>query len=117
MGNTSSVEEPPSKDILGAVVPIIIKGKKVLAKVDTGADRSSISRKLAKKLGLPKEKRKVLVRSANGITRRSITKTQVIINNRTINATFTIAERKEMKYKILLGVNILKNKFLVDVSK
>ena len=42
---------------------------------------------------------------------------QVKINNRTIRAWFTLADRSGMNYPVLIGRNILRHKFIVDVSK
>jgi len=48
---------------------------------------------------------------------RYAVKMRISIFGRVINATFTLADRSQKTYPILLGRRLLKNKFLVDVSK
>lgn len=43
-------------------------------------------------------------------------RTRVKLFNRTIKAEFTLSDREQMRYPVLLGKRLLKNKFLVDVS-
>jgi hypothetical protein len=58
------------------------------------------------------------VRSSNGhLQMRYVISTQVIIFGRKIRTEFTLADRSRMRYPILLGRKLLKNRFLVDVSK
>ena len=106
------------KHIIGLVEPVKIMKKKILAKVDTGAKRSSMDLSLAKKLGLTKELWGIKkVKSANGEEYRPIIKTQIKIANRKIPATFTISKRENLKHKVLLGTKILKRGFVVDIAK
>lgn len=106
------------KHIIGLVEPVKIMKKKILAKVDTGAKRSSMDLSLAKKLGLTKELWGIKkVKSANGEEYRPIIKTKIKIANRNIPATFTISKRENLKHKVLLGTNILKRGFMVDIAK
>ena len=48
---------------------------------------------------------------------RYVVKMRITILGRTIKATFTLADRSKKTYPILLGRRMLKNKFLVDVTK
>jgi hypothetical protein len=48
---------------------------------------------------------------------RYVVKLPVKILGRTIQATFTLADRSGRTYPVLLGRRLLKNKFLVDVTK
>jgi hypothetical protein len=48
---------------------------------------------------------------------RYVVKLRLTILGRTIKATFTLADRSQKLYPILLGRRLLKNKFLVDVAK
>jgi len=107
--------------IVGLIEPVILKshsgrGKKIFAKIDTGAQRSSIDMRLASFLDLGETVKRVKVTSAHGKTKRAVKKAKIIIKGRTINASFNIADRSHMKYKALIGRNILKLNFLVDVS-
>ncbi len=62
-----------------------------------------------------KEKR---VRSSNGeVDFRYTISTEVILFGQKIKTVFTLSYREKMKYPILLGKRLLKNRFIVDVSK
>ena len=102
------------KSIIGLTIPIKIGNKTLKARVDTGAYRSSIDKKTADKLNIGPAFKKVRVKSSNGVELRSVVNIQVEICNRKFNATFTLADRKEMKFEALIGRNILKKGFLID---
>lgn len=113
----------------------------VVAKVDSGADLSSIwashvvestSGKLSFCLfgpGHPAYTGQAIVvpagkfsktRIANSFGHREIRytmKLRVNIKGRIINGTFTLANRSEKLYPILLGRRLLKGKFVVDVAQ
>ncbi len=57
------------------------------------------------------------IKSSNGFvqTRYKIL-LDVNINNHLVKEKFTLADRSKMKYPILIGRNILKDRFLIDVS-
>jgi len=58
------------------------------------------------------------VKSSNGVVQeRYVIKLDVIIFGRKYRTDFTLARRKEMKFPILLGRKLLRNRFIVDVSK
>lgn len=58
------------------------------------------------------------IRSSSGHSEeRYVITTTVVIMNRKIKTTFSLANRTEMNYPILLGRKALKSKFLVDVSQ
>jgi hypothetical protein len=58
-----------------------------------------------------------VVASSNGhVQARFKVRLQVVINGRRIKAWFTLADRSEQVYPILIGRNVLRGKFLVDVS-
>jgi hypothetical protein len=109
------------KTIVGLIEEVILVGpkmdKKVLARIDTGATKSSIDAKLAAEMDASAEFKTALVRSAHGIRRRGVIKQKVIIGRRRMNMEFTIADRSHMKYKVLIGQNILKRRFLIDPAK
>ncbi len=112
----------------------------VPAKVDTGADASSIwaDNVVLKKDGLyviffspdseyytglthifPKNTYSV-TRIANSFGHKEIRyklKLKVKIKKRVVRATFTLSDRSEKLYPILLGRKLLNGKFLVDVQK
>jgi hypothetical protein len=58
------------------------------------------------------------VASSNGhIDQRYTIKMPVVIGGKKINATFTIANRSMQVYPILIGRNVLRGKFVVDVKR
>ena len=91
--------------------------KDIDAKVDTGATKSSIDTKLATKLKLGPITRTKVVKSAQGNQLRPIIEAEILLAGKKLKAEFTLADRDHMKYKVLIGVNVLKNGFLVDPSK
>ncbi len=109
------------KIIIGLSENIIIKGpegtKEVAAKVDTGATKSSIDSSLAAYLKLGPIVRTRLVKSAHGNSIRPMIEVEIELAGQKLKEQFTIADRAHMKYKILIGQNILKDYFLIDPSK
>ena len=58
------------------------------------------------------------IKSSSGhIEHRYIIKTKVILFGKIYKTSFSLTNREEMKYPILLGSKLLKNRFMVDVSK
>ena len=110
------------KTILGLTEKVEIigkeKSKKITARIDTGADICSIDKNLAKRLELgPVEKLKK-IKSAHGIKKRPVIRAVLEIKKRKFKGIrFTLANRSHLKYKVLIGKNILKKEFLIDPSK
>lgn len=91
------------------------KQKKVKAKIDTGADKSSIDASLALHLSLGPVIKTKEIRSAHGRTLRPVMKAKIRINSKELTSYFTIADREHMKYKVLIGKNTLrKMNVLID---
>lgn len=89
--------------------------KEVIVRIDTGATRSSIDVKLAASLKLGPVLTSKMVRSAHGSTLRPLVDAEIIIAGKKIKSTFTIADRNKMKYKVLIGQDILREAcFLID---
>lgn len=60
----------------------------------------------------------IVVRNSNGHEQiRYSVKMSVAIDSRRVLATFTLSDRSKNNFPILIGSKILKNKFIVDVSK
>ncbi len=92
--------------------------QKITAKIDTGATKSSIDVELAKRLGLINIIKSKVIRNANGKNMRDIIDAKIMLHGKEITAHFSLADRKEMKYSVLVGQNILrKGDFLIDPQK
>jgi hypothetical protein len=94
-----------------------ICGEKHLAKIDTGASRSSIDKELAKNLGITDVIKEKEVKSSHGKSIRQIVKTKVKIGNRIIPTSFTLANRDELKFDLILGKNFLWRGFIIDTRR
>jgi hypothetical protein len=114
---TANVEYQ-GRTIVGLTEKIILKGKKgtkeLIARIDTGATKSSIDISLASQLELGPVVDSRIVKSAHGEKLRPVVRAEVILKGKTIEAKFTLADRQKMKYQVLIGQNILKKNFLVD---
>lgn len=131
------------KDIIGRWVYIDIPAagfQNVRAKVDTGAYRSSLHCDFIEQFerdgvkyvkvqitdlsGHPisdyvtlKQKSTTYVKSSNGeAQQRPIVELDVIINTKQYTAEFSLSNREDMKFPILLGRKLLRGNFVVDVS-
>ena len=91
--------------------------KEVVARIDTGATKSSIDIKLASKLNLGPVIKSKMIKSAHGNKLRPLIEAEILLARKKIKSEFTLADRTHMKYAVLIGVNILKRGFLVDPSK
>lgn len=113
--------------------------KNIEAKIDTGANRSSIH--CSKIEHLMKDGKEWIIfeiplgndehctyksddffkkniKSSSGhIENRYIIKTEVILFGEEIHTTFSLTDRGYMKYPVLLGRKLLKSRFVVDVAQ
>ena len=105
----------------------------IMARVDTGAQTSAIWASQVQKSAdglwvtffaneakpvLFKQFSRVMVTSSNGTAEtRYKVKLLVIVAGRRIRARFTLADRSKQEYPVLIGRNVLRGKFVVDVSK
>jgi len=109
------------KIIVGATELVSIHGngklKRVRARIDTGASRSSVDKEFAKNLKTSKTNRKILIKSASGNSMRPLIKLEIELAGKKLSALFTVANRSHLKYPVLIGRNILKRGFLIDPSK
>jgi len=111
-----------SRKTVGLVEPIKIIGngssKIVMARIDTGATKSSIDANLASEVRAGPIIETKMIRSAHGNSLRPIITAKIEIEGEIVETSFTVAERSHMKYKMLIGQNVLKRgKFLVDPLK
>ncbi len=93
------------------------KKKTLVAKIDTGADKGSIDKSLVKELMLGPVIKNTSIRQAHGTTKRPVIAVKVKIDGKTLKRRFTVADRSHMKYRILIGNNILRRGFLIDPSR
>ena len=94
------------------IVGLNDKKEEVLARIDTGAFRSSIDKDLAKKLGMLKKsnilwKDRFEYRSAGGLQPRPVIGFNYWLAGRKIKSTASVANRSKMKYLVLIGRNDL----------
>ena len=94
------------------------KRKEVVARIDSGATKSSVHKGLVKELGLGPVLGKKLVKSTNGQSLRPLMKVSIEISGKRFTNEFTVADRDHLRYKILIGQNILKEgQFIIDPLK
>lgn len=110
------------KIVLGYIEDVSIKGngnKKltVRARIDTGAQNSSISHELAAELQLGPILENKIIRQSQGKSLRPIVKITGNLCGLDFEEKFTISHRTHMKYKVLIGQNILDKGFLIDPDK
>lgn len=107
--------------VVGLIEKITIKGnsksKTLLARIDTGATKSSIDINLAKELNLGPVIRSKLIKSAHGNKLRPILEADVLIAKKRMKVEFTVVDRSHMKYGVLIGQNILNTGFIIDPLK
>ncbi len=106
---------------LGLVEEVIVRSgaeeKKVLARIDTGAQISSIDAKLAAELRLGPIEAVKKIKSANGNKLRPALKVNIELAGRELKELFTIADRAHMKFPVLIGQNILMHNYIIDPGK
>lgn len=111
------------KVIIGLTEKVKIKtknGKKkaFIAKIDTGATKSSLDMGLASELDVGPIIKSKMIKSAHGSRMRPVVVATVEIDGKTLKGKFTLADRRHLRYRALIGVNILKKGgFIVDPSK
>lgn len=105
--------------VIGLIENVTLEnGKSYKAKIDTGADSSSIDTDLAKSLGEKKIASHKIIRSALGKHRRPTVYLDVEFQGKLFREKFTISDRSNLKYKILIGQDILKKEgFIIDPRK
>lgn len=106
-----------NKIVVGLTEKVLINGKEVTARVDTGAHRSSICKELYSKLGLGPFIGKVKIKNVNNVEVRPTVEAELEIRGRKVFTVLNVADRSKMKYQLLIGQDVLKRGFLVDPEK
>ena len=117
-------EAPAGKKVVRLVARVTVAGpggeESVRAKVDTGADRTTVDRELADKLKLDPTGSKVLVKSLGGsqVMERPLVKASITLKGRTFRLRVGVADRSQMRYRIIIGRDILRSGYyLIDPSR
>lgn len=103
--------------ILSLIEKIQIKGEngqmEVEAKVDSGAFRTSLDRKLVEELGLKTLSKKVFVKAASGQQYRHAVRIDYTIAGKKIQTIASVAQRSHLKYPVIIGRKDMKG-FLIN---
>ena len=115
------MKEHEGRKIIGFVERITVFGKdnrakEIAARIDTGATKGSIDAHLAAELQRGPIHKHRVVKSAHGRMLRPVVKVKVKLADREIESYVTIADRGHMKYKMLIGQDMLTG-FLIDPCK
>ncbi len=112
------------KEIVGLIERVKIIGEEsfeAMAKFDTGAARTCIDKKIAEKIKLGPVVKFVKVKSATlkekKHVRRPVYKAKLEIHGKIIPVELSVADRKNLKYDVLIGRDAINSNFLIDVSK
>jgi hypothetical protein len=117
MDNFESKDIRTEATVIGFYEDILIGGRLIRAKIDTGASKSSVDVKLAELLKLGPVVGRTTVINTHGRAVRPVVRTEIEMAGRNLDASFNIALREHLRYPILIGKNILRRGFLVDPKK
>src|SRR6266704_1838093 len=120
----SNPQRNVARTTIGVVEEVTILGSKgdirVLARIDTGAVRTSLDTDLAARAGLGPVFDRVRVRAAaaEALEERDVADAKVVIAGREFEVAVAITDRKDMRYHMIVGMDVLRDAgFLVDPSK
>jgi alpha-L-glutamate ligase-like protein len=107
--------------VLPFIYPITIKHNNTIktfhAKLDTGAYRSSLDKKLARDLGIKSDPKKIYIQSASGTAYRPTAKISFTIAGKKIsNTTVSLVNRSHLQYPMIIGRIDLKG-FLIKPER
>jgi hypothetical protein len=110
--------------VVRLVARVMISGpggeESVRAKVDTGADRTTVSDELARRLKLPSTGSKVTVKVSAGSQKveRPLVEASITLKGKAFRLKVGVADRSQMKYGVIIGRDILRSGyFLIDPSR
>ncbi len=105
---------------IGLVEKIVLVGKKrikVRALFDTGAQRTSIDKKFAERVGLEERKKIVRVKSTHGKSKRKTAIAKLKIKGKIFKTIVNLTDRENMRYKVLIGRDVIYGNFKIDLEK
>ncbi len=112
------------RTIIGAVEEVTVRGRrrevKVLAKIDTGASRTTIDTELAARAGLGPVLDTVRIRAAvsDHPETRAVVDADIVIAGRKFDVPVAITDRQDMRFHAIIGMDVLqRSRFLVDPTK
>jgi hypothetical protein len=115
---------PKDRTTIGVVEEVLVRGPKaevrVLAKVDTGAARTTLDTDLAAQAGLGPVLDRIRIRAsaADEPEERDVVLAHIVIAGREFEVPVAVTDRKDMRYHSIIGMDILRDSgFLVDPSK
>jgi len=118
------VEASQGKKVVRLVQRVLVAGpggeESVKAKVDTGADRTTVDKVLAGRLGLVPTGSKVAVKASAGGNKveRPLVNAAVTLAGKRFNLRVGVADRSQMRYPVIIGRDILRSgDFLIDPSR
>jgi hypothetical protein len=118
------VEATQEKKVVRLVQRVLVAGpggeESVRAKVDTGADRTTVDKVLAARLRLVPTGSKVAVKASAAGRRveRPLVNAAVTMAGRKFNLRVGVADRSQMRYAVIIGRDILRSgDFLIDPSR
>ncbi len=99
-------------------VKIIANKKEIqtLAKFDTGAERTSIDKRIVKSLGI-ESVGKTTTFNVHGKSVRPIINVNLEIKGKNFKVRANVSDRSSVDYKILIGRDIIFSNFIVDITK
>ncbi|MBR9682066.1 MAG: hypothetical protein GOV02_00125 [Candidatus Aenigmarchaeota archaeon] len=112
-----------TKILVGLIDKVKVKGKKTvetIAKFDTGAKRTSIDMGIAAKAMLGPVVDVVKVKTASlkgGYVKRPVVEAEIHICGKRVKIKANIEDRVHSKQKVLIGRDIIKSNFIVDLDK
>lgn len=119
--NEGTVSRKKNLIVIGKNEQVIInnpdndKEVKVLAKIDTGADRTSIGTEIAESLDLESD-RTVKVISSIGGEKRPIADVIIKLAGKNIKTAVSVADRSDLSRQMILGRDVLSG-FLINVNQ
>jgi hypothetical protein len=118
------LEAVQGKKVVRLVQRVIVGGpageESVRAKVDTGADRTTIDEVLAARLKLVPTGSVVTIKASAAGRRveRPLVSATVTMAGRSFNLRVGVADRSQMRYAVIIGRDILRSgEFLIDPSR